>query len=61
MGEYRIYQLRHDARIEGPPTVLDALDDGEALREAQVLVRTAQVEVWEGARLVGSISPGSRR
>ena len=53
MTVYRVYKLREDGRISGPPHVIDCRDDETAMREARRLLRGYAREVWDLARLVG--------
>jgi len=57
MAVYRVYKLRDDGRISGPPHVIDCRDDEAAMREARRLLRGHRREVWDLARFVGRIDP----
>ena len=61
MTVYRVYKLREDGRVSGPPNVIDCRDDEAALREARRLFRGHLREVWDLARFVGRIDPTRRQ
>jgi hypothetical protein len=61
MTIYRVYKLRADGRVSGPPQVIDCRDDEAALHEAHQLFGGHLREVWDLARLVGRIDPASKR
>ena len=70
MSCYRIYTLKPDGHIGGPPRVVEARYDDEAIKQARPLLGRADIEIWCGARLVrrrmtGAISartaPGGAR
>jgi hypothetical protein len=61
MAVYRVYKLRDDGRISGPPHVIDCRDDETAMREAGRLLRGHRREVWDLARFVGRIDPTRKR
>lgn len=61
MAIYRVYKLRDDGRVSGPPDVVDCRDDEAAMREACRLLRGHACEVWDLARFVGRIDPARRR
>ena len=57
MPIYRVYKLRNDGHVSGPPKVIDCRDDDAALREAQDLHKEHSCEVWDLARFVGRLDP----
>ena len=57
MAVYRVYRLRDDGRISGPPHVIDCRDDEAAMRETRRLLAGYVCEVWDLARFVGRIDP----
>jgi hypothetical protein len=60
MPDYRAYRVGKDGRILGVPDVISCNDDGEAIEQAQSLIGSDDIELWEGARLVSRIkSTGS--
>jgi hypothetical protein len=61
MAVYRVYKLRDDGRISGPPHVIDCGDDEAAMREAHRLLKGHVREVWDLARFVGRIDPTGKR
>ena len=60
MTVYRVYKLREDGRISGPPHVIDCRDDEVAMREARRLLQGHVREVWDLARFVGRINPARK-
>jgi hypothetical protein len=61
MTVYRVYKLREDGRISGPPHVIDCRDDEAAMRQARRLLEGHVREVWDLARFVGRIDPAQNR
>jgi hypothetical protein len=61
MTVYRVYKLREDGRISGPPHVIDCRDDEAAMRQARHLLEGHVREVWDLARFVGRIDPARNR
>jgi hypothetical protein len=61
MTVYRVYKLRQDGHVWGPPHVIDCRDDETAMREARRLLKGYVREVWDLARLVGRIDPARKR
>jgi hypothetical protein len=55
MPEYRAYLMNGD-RIDGPPYVLVADDDGSAIALAWSLVRQRDIELWHLNRFVIRLS-----
>ena len=54
VATYRAYRLDEAGRVAEPPKVFEAPDDATAVIRARALMGgEAQVEIWEGARLVG--------
>jgi len=52
MPHYRLYALTAESRITKPPQVVECDSDEDAILKAQQLVNGADVEVWDGERLV---------
>jgi hypothetical protein len=52
MPDYRIYTLTVHERVKKPPRVIECADDQEAVEWAKRFVVGADVEVWDGARMV---------
>jgi hypothetical protein len=50
MAVYRVYKLRDDGRISGPPHVIDCSDDDAAMREVRRLLKGHVREVWDLCR-----------
>jgi hypothetical protein len=61
MAVYRVYRLRDDGRVSGPPHVVDCRDDDAAMQEARRLLKGHVREVWDIARFVGRIDPAGKR
>jgi hypothetical protein len=61
MTVYRVYKLRKDGRISGPPHVIDCRHDEAAMREARRRLQGDVREVWDLARFVGRIDPAQNR
>ena len=56
MGEYRAYTVGIDGHFVGFEP-LKCANDAEAIEKAKRLVRSHDVELWSGERLVIRISP----
>jgi hypothetical protein len=52
MPDYRLYTLKNDGHIAGPPKILQCADDQEAIAEAKKLLDGLDIEIWQGARVV---------
>jgi hypothetical protein len=61
MPEFRAYTLDGEGRITAAAKLLTCVDDTHALERAARLSREAEapVEVWEGTRRVGCVTPDS--
>jgi hypothetical protein len=53
--DYRAYPLLGKARVAALRIDFAAQTDAEALDQARRLVRGHRVEVWQGARRIGSV------
>jgi hypothetical protein len=51
MPDYRAYQLKNN-RVAGPPNIVAADNDQDAIEQAKKLVDGHDVELWDGARFV---------
>ena len=60
MPHYRIYTLTPDGHIGGPPRVVEARYDDEAIKQAKPFLGRADIEIWCGARLVRRFDPADR-
>jgi hypothetical protein len=60
MPNYRIYAFSHDGHIAAPATIVDCVDDQEAIVKAGQALNGKDVELWEGRRLVARF-PRSER
>jgi hypothetical protein len=60
MPEYRFYSIRDDGHIAGPAVNYAAPDDRAAVKQAQSLSKTNDVEVWEGPRVVAYVVPDKK-
>lgn len=57
MPHYRFFLVAQNGHIHEPAIVVDALSDVDALRLAREKMRTGDVEVWQGSRLVAYLTP----
>jgi hypothetical protein len=60
MGTYRIYTKGSDGHLKGPPREVDCIHDQEALERAGALKDDADLEVWQGSRLVAVLTGTSQ-
>ena len=60
MREYRLYCLDGAKRIQRAAEVIAAQDDDNAIDIARGLDMPMACELWQGRRLVASISPAER-
>jgi hypothetical protein len=56
MPEYRAYHLKNN-HIVGPPNVIVADDDQQAIEQAKKLIDGHDIELWTGARFVIGLKP----
>jgi hypothetical protein len=56
VAHYRIYPLKADGRLDGPPVELEADTDAAAIDAARQTIRTCPAEIWQGERCVGIIN-----
>ena len=54
MRHYRVYSLTN-GHVTGPPVLIIAADDDEALKRAEQLRDGHGLEVWDEAKLVGRL------
>ncbi|GAA4013260.1 hypothetical protein GCM10022280_09330 [Sphingomonas swuensis] len=54
---YSLYPLDADGRIAGPPHVVEAGDDTEAMRIATELCQSVECELWLLDRMIGRVRP----
>ena len=54
---YRAFVVNDRGHLGGVPQIIEAHDDLDAARQAETLIGLCTVELWEGARLVGRLSP----
>jgi hypothetical protein len=59
MPLYRFYRLKKGGHTAGPPEILDCRDDASAIAKAKELLNVLEIEVWDGARRVINLQPGS--
>lgn len=52
MPEYRIYSIKADGHVAGPPRSVECERDGEAIEKAKQLIDGNSLEIWDGARRV---------
>jgi hypothetical protein len=55
MTDYRFYKIDADGKVFEPPVVLRLADDCNALLLGRTLVDRHAIDVWAGARRVGTI------
>lgn len=55
MLAYRLFPIAEDGRIADAPLVIEALHDGAALVQGERVLSDRAHEVWQGARLVGTV------
>ena len=61
MADYCCYPTTLSGSIEGPPKVVDAIDDVSAIVRAHEILPEQPFEVWQGARRVYQRAPIRRR
>ena len=54
---YRAFRISPLGKIEGPPIVIEASDDDNALRHASTLVNGHAVELWDCSRFIAALPP----
>jgi len=57
MPEYRIYTVKKDGHLIGPPKVVECPNDEAAVTEAKQLLDGLVIEVWQGPRVVMRLEP----
>lgn len=57
MPEYRIYTVKADGHLLGPPAVVECADDQDAVKEAKQLLNGQLIEIWQGTRVVMRLDP----
>jgi hypothetical protein len=50
---YRFYSIKKDGHIGSPAAQHDLPDDAAALQTAKQLLSDADIEIWQGTRVVG--------
>jgi hypothetical protein len=61
MTDYRCYPLTLSDSIDGPPKVVDVIDDASAIAKAHEILPRQPFEIWQGARRVYYETPVRRR
>jgi hypothetical protein len=61
MPIYRVYSLGEDDRILGPPRLIECADDESATQEAQRMLNSRALEVWNLTRRIAKLEPASKR
>jgi hypothetical protein len=57
MPDYRIYEIGQDGHVVRLPSELTLDNDVTAIAYAEQLPKVEAIEIWEGKRLVESVSP----
>jgi hypothetical protein len=57
MSDYRAYRLKDD-HVDGPPGIIVADGDQEAIERAKSLANGHDIELWDGPRFVIGIRAG---
>ena len=55
---YRAFRLNALGRVQDVPDLIEAPDDREAIRQAELLEHRDGIELWESARLVARVNKG---
>lgn len=58
---YRIYAIKKDGHISGPPEVIECADDREAVEKARQHLDGYDIEVWRGSEPVAYLRSAERR
>jgi hypothetical protein len=53
MPDYRVYTLLKADKIAGRADVVTCATDAEAVAKARRFLQSNDIEVWQGARMVG--------
>ena len=61
MPEYRVYSLKDDGHIAGPPEIVDCPDDQAAIERARQVATHTPVEIWLLDRCILRIDPSAGR
>jgi hypothetical protein len=60
MPLYRAYELDEKGHVFGPPVIIAASNDTDALVRAKHLIDGRDLEIWDEARRVGLVERGAR-
>lgn len=60
MPDYRLFPVKKDGHIIGPPAIVSVEHDGDAVREAKKRLNGNGIEVWQGNRRIAILSPHDR-
>jgi hypothetical protein len=60
MPEYRFYKIGRNGHISGPPIDHEAPDDQAAIQAAKALIKTVDIEIWQGPRVVAYLTPDGK-
>jgi hypothetical protein len=55
MREYKFYFIDRDGHVGGPPERRELPDDLTAIKHANLLALTNDVEVWQGTRMIAYV------
>jgi hypothetical protein len=56
MPLYRLYLLKADGHVLGPPKVVQSPDDRDATEKARQILEGRTIEVWDRSRFVARLS-----
>jgi hypothetical protein len=56
MPVYRFYSIKKDDHVAGPPVVIEAPTDSEAIAKARQQLDGLDIEIWDGGRKVAYLA-----
>ena len=61
MPIYRAYPISKNNKVTAAPSVgISCVDDKDGLEQAQQLVDTHDIELWDGPRFIARLTPQSK-
>ena len=60
MPDYRIYTVKEDGHLAGPPRIVECTNDEIVVQEARHLLEDQLLEIWQGPRVVMRLDPNQR-